>query len=96
MKKKIGVFGTLNSGKTVLLTSLLWHLKEFSAAKFKIGGQKEAEIKDFELIEKDTRSFNYNAYVSKFIEVTKWFTDGRIWVIEVVIELAKFLSVEAN
>ncbi len=71
--KKIGVLGTVNSGKTVLLTSLLWHLYEFSPGSFHIGKEKNAEIKDANPVyELGDRDFNYTAYRRQFVEQGRW------------------------
>ena len=50
-KLKIGLLGTINSGKTVLLTSLLWHLRNQgkSASLFPLGKGEEGKIQDFKL-----------------------------------------------
>ena len=70
--KKIGVLGTMNSGKTVLLTSLLWHLYEFSTENFKIG-KKDTEIQDACPVYKlRGRDFNYEAYQNKFVSQGGW------------------------
>ena len=72
-KRKIGVLGTMNSGKTVLLTSLLWHLNEFSPDKFHVGKQENVEIKDVNLDDKlGDRGFNYNAYTNMFVTQGGW------------------------
>ena len=69
-KKKIGIFGTHNSGKTVLLTSLLWHLYEFSSDRFPIGDK--SEIKEMEFVNAGNRNFNYDRNVSEFVEENRW------------------------
>ena len=71
-KKKIGVLGTLNSGKTVLLTSLLWHLKEFSPNTFHVGKQGKAEIKDFNMDDNGSRVFPYNEYTNMLVTEGGW------------------------
>ncbi len=70
MKKKIGIWGTLYSGKTVLLTSLLWHLDEFSPDTFRLG--KQGDIRDFQLDERGTRCFNYHGNACKLVTEGKW------------------------
>lgn len=70
MKKKIGILGTQNSGKTVLLTSLLWHLNEFSPDTFRLG--KRGDIRDFQLDERGTHGFNYHGNACKLVTEGKW------------------------
>ena len=71
--RKIGVLGTFNSGKTVLLTSLLWHLNEFSPDKFHIGKENNAVIKDVHIDDNlGDRCFNFNANTNMFVTQGKW------------------------
>lgn len=50
-KKKVAIIGTHNSGKTVFLTSLLWHLEKFGNVEFYLNG---IEIKNFRLLKEST------------------------------------------
>lgn len=69
-KKKIGVLGAANSGKTVLLTSLLWHLEAFSPEKFHVGSG-QVGINDFEYDKKHSR-FNYPLHKEIFVNQGGW------------------------
>ena len=71
--KKIGVLGTMTSGKTVLLTSLLWHLYNFSPEDFKIGRLNNAEIYGVcPIFNSPDKDFNFGAYCNKFIVQGGW------------------------
>ena len=70
MKKKIGILGTMNSGKTVLLTSLLWHLNEFSPDTFQLG--RMGKVSDFQLENNGPHAFNYYGHVRMLVTEGKW------------------------
>ena len=72
-KIKIGVLGTSYSGKTVLLTSLLWHLRNFTGDTFRLGKETKAEIKNFTLeFDDENKCFPFEAYSNAYVTNGKW------------------------
>ena len=67
---KIGFWGTANSGKTIFITSLLWHLPEHNPEKFKFG--KNITIKDFKIIEHKDHDFKFEKHKNAFIRQHSW------------------------
>lgn len=72
-KLKIGLFGTADSGKTVLLTSMLWHLKNQgrNASLFPLGKGGEGKIQDFKL-ETTHHQFNFRGHMHNLVEKGGW------------------------
>lgn len=67
---KIGVLGAANSGKTILLTSLLWHLSHHNPDDFKL--KNNVKICDFEPIKRDKNNFNFESHKNTFIFFKRW------------------------
>lgn len=53
----IGIIGSSNSGKTVFLTSLLWHLQKHSQDRFYL---KKGSVKDFKLHQYGDKKHDFN------------------------------------
>ncbi|MBQ9788801.1 MAG: YcjX family protein [Lentisphaeria bacterium] len=64
---KIGILGTSNCGKTVFLTSLLWHLDAHDRDKF-----DSPQITDCEIISDKDKEFNYIKNKNIFAQFKKW------------------------
>lgn len=73
-KHKIGILGARGSGKTVFLTSLLWHLQD-QKDDFKIGPKGEGKISDFKIIE--DHDFGFESHKNTFTQEHKWPKDTR-------------------
>lgn len=69
---KIGILGPANSGKTVFLTSLIWHLSNHNQDLFKIGKKGEAQIQRFEIKKAKTNNFNFEKYKNTFAQEHRW------------------------
>ena len=67
---KIGILGSANSGKTILLTSLLWHLSNHNTKRFKLNNN--AQICDFKLTKSDNHDFNFALHKNTFIQKHCW------------------------
>lgn len=67
---KIGVFGLSNSGKTVFLTSLLWHLENQNPNWFPL--KDSGHISSFRIIESDEHDFNFLRHKNTFLQRHKW------------------------
>lgn len=72
MAKKIGVLGATNSGKTIFLTSLLWHLSDHAPARFKIGKNGTDEITDCSITDDKKHDFNFEKNKNTFTQSHKW------------------------
>lgn len=70
---KIGILGTSGSGKTIFLTSLLWHLEQWRERDFPLGQKdgKPISINDFEEIH-TKRDFNFKAKKNNFLIKKNW------------------------
>ena len=70
---KIGVVGSQRSGKTVLLTSLLWHLQCHDPDEFKLGKNPgKTRVRDFKYIKNRNHDFNFEANKNYFITEHSW------------------------
>jgi predicted YcjX-like family ATPase len=67
---KIGVLGASNSGKTIFLTSLLWHLYNHDPERFVIG--KGAKITDFQISKNPTHDFGFMQHKNTFVQKHCW------------------------
>ncbi|VTS06935.1 YcjX family protein [Tuwongella immobilis] len=71
---RVGVVGLFNSGKTVLLTSLINHLMEQDPEQFRIGGTPSALIRKFKRHPVDSHwsEFNYDAHRDSLVHDGRW------------------------
>lgn len=67
---KIGILGSSNSGKTILLTSLLWHLFHHSPERFLVG--KGAKITDFNIVKSPRHDFGFMQHKNTFVQKHRW------------------------
>jgi predicted YcjX-like family ATPase len=72
---RVGVVGLYNSGKTVLLTSLINHLKDYEASRFALGNEKDpAVLRKFRVhpAESGWAPFAYDAYRDALVNRGRW------------------------
>ena len=72
---RVGVVGLYNSGKTVLLTSLINHLKDYDPARFPLGDEKKpASLRKFRLFppEPGWAAFPYDAFRDALVNRGRW------------------------
>lgn len=67
---KIGVLGSSNSGKTILLTSLLWHLYNHDPERFALADQ--VKISNFKQKKYEQNNFNFELYKNTFTQRHTW------------------------
>ena len=67
----ICIIGAINSGKTVLLTSLLWHLKDHNKYRFNL---EYGNVLNFKLIEYHDKehNFDFKLHKKKLVYDHKW------------------------
>jgi predicted YcjX-like family ATPase len=70
---KVGVVGLYNSGKTVLLTSLINHLQDHDQDRFPLGS-KATRLRKFTVVPPDTgwAAFNYTGHRDALVSAGKW------------------------
>jgi len=75
-KRRIGITGISNSGKTVFLTSLINHLKDHDPEFFRIGSSGDISIEQFTSIknedEHQRKQFNYDLYRDTLVNKLNW------------------------
>ena len=69
-KRKIGIVGTSNSGKTMLLTSLLWHLGNHDPDRFKL--KNGGRICNFRLIARKEHDFAFQRHKNMMLRESRW------------------------
>lgn len=71
---RVGVVGFANSGKTVLLTALIDHLKHHDPHRFKLGAKKNATLRVFRELPPDAgwTKFNFEAHRDALVHQSKW------------------------
>ena len=69
-KRKIGIVGTSNSGKTMLLTSLLWHLENHDPSRFEL--KNDARICNFRLIPRKEHNFAFHRHKNTMLRESRW------------------------
>lgn len=67
---KIGILGAANSGKTILLTSLLWHLSHHDVERFVLSSGKK--IYDFKIKKREKNNFNFTLHKNTFTQKHCW------------------------
>lgn len=67
---KIGVLGSANSGKTIFLTSLLWHLSQHDSEHFNVGAN--VSISDFKMKKRRDHNFNFSLHKNTFVQRHGW------------------------
>lgn len=67
---KIGILGAANSGKTILLTSLLWHLSNHDSERFPLS--VDARICDFQIQKRKQNAFNFALHKNTFTQKHRW------------------------
>ena len=67
---KIGILGAANSGKTILLTSLLWHLSNHDSERFPLSA--DARICDFQIQKRKQNAFNFALHKNTFTQKHRW------------------------
>ena len=80
VEARVGVVGLYNSGKTVLITSLINHLQDHDADRFPLGS-KETRLRKFTVLppDRDWDAFNYHGQRDALVNAGKWparTTDG--------------------
>ena len=65
-QQKIGIVGTANSGKTMLLTSLLWNLENHDQDRFGLKGERR--ICNFHMIGGRDHDFNFQKHKNTMIQ----------------------------
>ena len=68
--KKIGIVGTANCGKTMLLTSLLWHLEYPNPRWFQL--KKGRQICNFHMISGRNHDFNFQQHKNTLLQKHRW------------------------
>ncbi|HSQ58159.1 MAG TPA: YcjX family protein, partial [Gemmata sp.] len=73
IEARVGVVGLYNSGKTVLITSLINHLQDHDADRFPLGS-KETRIRKFTVLPPDRgwSAFNYAGYRDGLVNAGTW------------------------
>lgn len=69
-QQKIGIVGAANSGKTMLLTSLLWHLENHDPDRFGLKGERR--ICNFHMIGGRDHDFNFQKHKNTMIQKRRW------------------------
>lgn len=67
---KIGILGAANSGKTILLTSLLWHLSNHDSERFPLS--TDTRICDFQIQKQKQKAFNFALQKNTFTQKHRW------------------------
>ena len=70
-KQKIGIVGSANSGKTMFLTSLLWHLENHSPDRFKPGNDT-GSISNFKIIVREKHDFDFERHKHTMVQKRRW------------------------
>lgn len=70
---RVGVVGLYNTGKTVLLTSLINHLQDHDPDRFPLGS-KNTQIRKFRVLSpnRDWAAFNYTGYRDALVNAGRW------------------------
>ncbi len=73
IEARVGVVGTYNTGKTVLLTSLINHLQDHDPDRFKLGN-KPATVRKFTVLPPDPgwEAFNYTGHRDRLVNAGSW------------------------
>ena len=67
---KIGILGSSNSGKTILLTSLLWNLSDHDPERFFVG--KGTHVSNFRIKKSGDHDFGFARHKNTFIQKHRW------------------------
>ena len=73
VEARVGVVGLYNSGKTVLITSLINHLQDHNPDRFPLGS-KETRLRKFTVLppDRDWAAFNYPGHRDALVNSGRW------------------------
>ena len=70
--RKIGIIGAANSGKTMLLTSLLWHMDDHNPALKQFNLNHDGRIQDFREIARKEHNFDFERHRNTLRREFRW------------------------